>query len=356
VPVPPYLPDTREVREAIARQYDNIAHNDKIVGRLLEQLEEDGLAGNTLVFLWSDHGEGLPRAKRFLYDSGIRVPLILRWPGRIEAGRTDERLVSLIDLAPTVLDAAGLACPLHIEGYSLLRPPGRSHAFAHRDRLDGDYDKARAVRSSRFKYIRNYYPGRERFGCIPYREKHDAMRAIRLEQLRGNPFFDQPCPPEELYDLESDPFEVTNLAGDPAYEKERRELVAALRAWQLENDPDRDLGEEQMIKRLWPDNVQPATATPVAILHSEDHPEAVIVSDEIEVSGVALLQLTCATEGASMGYREEGEERWTLYRRALRLTPGRYALRLKAVRYGYLESEESVVRILVKPEPLGAAG
>ena len=100
VQLPPYLPDTPKARQALARHYDNLATADARVGELLDQLEADGLAENTIVFLWSDHGEGLPRGKRWPYDAGIRIPLIVRWPGALSPGSSTEQLVSLIDLGP----------------------------------------------------------------------------------------------------------------------------------------------------------------------------------------------------------------------------------------------------------------
>ena len=348
VVVPPYLPDTQSVRVAIARQHDNIAHNDAIVGKILAQLAEDGLADSTVVMLWADHGEGLPRGKRFLYDSGTRVPLIIRWPGRIGAGLTDDRLVSLIDLAPTVLEAAGLTCPAHIEGHSLLQPAGRAYAFAHRDRLDSEYDKARSARSIRYNYIRNYHPGRERFGFMPYRGKHGAMQPIRLEQLRGNRAFDRPCPAEELYDVEADPCEMTNLIDRPEFQKIRQEHSEALKEWQRDNDPDRDLGEEQMVGRLWPQGCKPVTAAPLAAIYTEENPEGAVIDSRCEVAGPALLQLACATEGASIGFRFDGSPAWKLYESVQLLPPGDHCLYLKAVRYGYGESEEQVIRISVR--------
>lgn len=348
VVVPPFLPDTPEVRTALARHYDYIAHNDRIVGKLLEQLEADGLAENTIVMLWSDHGEGLPRAKRFLYDSGTRVPLIVRWPGRLAAGAVDHRMVSLLDLAPTVLGAAGVPCPVHCEGHSLLEPAVRTHVFAHRDRMDGDYDKARSVRSARYKYIRNYYPGRERFGYIPYRGKHAAMQAIRLEQVRGNAGFDGACPPEELYDVTADPFEMNNLAGEPELAGVRRELREALKVWQRDNDPDRDLGEEQMVAGLWPQGVRPVTQAPIAVIYTEANPEGCLVMDEARVIGRASLQLACASEGASIGFRPEGESGWRIYQGLVRLPVGEHRLTLRAVRYGYAQSADRVVTVRVR--------
>jgi arylsulfatase A-like enzyme len=116
VEVPPYYPDTLTVRKDIARLYDNIAKMDQQAGETLKQLQEEGLADNTIVFFWSDHGDGLPRAKRWLYDSGTHVPMIIRWPGRIEPGSVNEDLVSSIDLGPTVLSLAGVNVPAHMQG------------------------------------------------------------------------------------------------------------------------------------------------------------------------------------------------------------------------------------------------
>lgn len=352
VAVPPFLPDTPEVRAAIARQYDFIAHNDAIVGKLLAQLEADGLADDTVVMLWADHGEGLPRAKRFLYDSGVRVPLVVRWPGRFAAGVTDRRLVSLLDLAPTVLEAAGLPRPAHLDGYSLLREAARAHVFAHRDRMDGDYDKARMVRSPKFKYIRNYYPGRERYGYIPYRGKHAAMRAIRLGQLRGDTAFDRPAAPEELYDLEADPFEMNNLAELPGLDGVRRELRAALDAWQRDNDPHRDTGEVEMVAGagLRPGGKPPATEAPIMILYTVENPEGLLVAagDEREAAGPVRLQLACASEGASIAWHRDGESGWRIYHGLVPLPAGSHRLTVRAVRYGYAQSAEVVVTVFVR--------
>lgn len=347
--VPPFLPDTPEVRTALARQYDNIAHNDRLVGMLLRQLEEDGLTENTFVMLWSDHGEGLPRAKRFLYDSGIRVPLIIRGPG-FAPGKTESRLVSLIDLAPTVYDCAGLPAPVHFAGQSLLTPEeeGNPYIFAHRDRLDGEYDTQRCVRSAGHKYIRNYHPYRERFGHMPYRSRHEAMQAIRREQLGENDTFDTPCPPEELFDLESDPHELNNLASDPAHRMTLRELRRALDAWQARSDPDLGTPESQLAERFWPGGRQPSTQAPLGVVFHPGAPGGCFAADCGDIEEPALLQLYCSTEGASIGYRAASTERWIPYRLAIRLAAGEHVLELKAERHGYSPSETASLRLTVR--------
>ncbi|MFH1574437.1 MAG: sulfatase, partial [Acidobacteriota bacterium] len=161
--IPPYYPDTPVVRKDWARYYDLITALDYRVAEVLQQLEEDGLADNTIVFFWGDHGRGLPRAKRWVYDSGIKVPLLVRWPRHIAPGTVIEDPVSLIDLGPTVLSLAGVTIPEHMQAQSFLgaqKKPARQYVYAHRDRMDEAYDMMRAVRDQRYKYIRNFFPGR----------------------------------------------------------------------------------------------------------------------------------------------------------------------------------------------------
>ena len=156
VELPPYIPDTPRCREALAKQYDNLAQSDKIVGDILAQLEEDGLTDSTIVFIWSDHGEGLPRGKRWPYDRGINVPLIVRWPANIEPGKVSTDLVSMIDLGPTLLSLADVPVPRHMQGQPFLgeRSIKREYVYAARDRHDEAYDMVRAVRD-RSRYWRN---------------------------------------------------------------------------------------------------------------------------------------------------------------------------------------------------------
>ena len=173
--------------------YDNIADMDAQVGGILKQLEDDGLADNTIVFYWSDHGDGVPRAKRSLYDSGLRVPLMIRWPKSLGSGAAPgsvrDDLVSFIDLAPTVLALAGVEIPAHLPGRVLAGPRAGAAApeyvFAARDRMDIEYDMMRSARDARFLYIRNFSPELPYAGHIIYRNQSDIMQEWFRLQAEG---------------------------------------------------------------------------------------------------------------------------------------------------------------------------
>ena len=246
VDLPAYYPDIEEVRTDLARHYDNIANMDRAVARVLQRLAADGLADDTIVIWTTDHGDGLPRAKRELYDSGIRVPLIVRDPtGRADTaavpGGVDERLVSFVDIAPTVLTIAGVATPPFLHGRSLLdRDPTtrRNYVFASRDRIDEVPDRQRAVRDARFKYIRSWHPDMPGGHPLDYRDNLDMVRAMRAGFETGTLtdvqalWFRGPGS-EQLYDLGTDPEEVSNLADDPHFAAELARLRTVLNNWQL---------------------------------------------------------------------------------------------------------------------------
>ncbi|MFW6158830.1 MAG: sulfatase, partial [Planctomycetota bacterium] len=268
IELPPYFPDTPKVRKSMARMYTNIEHNDGIFARLLGELEEDSLAGNTIVFHWSDHGP-LPRGKRWPYDSGIHVPMIVRWPGHLEPGTVSDDLVSTIDLGPTVLSLAGLDVPAHMQGRPFLGPdagPPRDYVYASRDRYDEAYDMVRAVRDKRFKYIRNDRPDLPYLLWIPYRNRHPIMQEMWRLHLAGDLtgpqelMFANSRPVEELYDTDADPYEIHNLADDPAYAEELDRLRGALDAWRRDVRDLGELPESEMVRRWYPGGEQPQTA------------------------------------------------------------------------------------------------
>lgn len=252
--LPPYYPDTEVTRDDWGRYYDVITAMDCWVGEHLAALEAAGHADDTIVFFWSDHGVGLPRAKRWLYDSGMHVPLIVRIPERFRMndqgrpGTVTDELVSLIDLGPTVLNLAGVTVPDHMQGRAFLGDgltPPRRYVHGARDRMDERYDIIRAVRDRRFKYIRNYEPFKTYYQYMNTPEKGRTTREIRRVQEAGTAspevalFLADTKPVEELYDTQSDPHELHNLAAEPEHQETLKRLRQAHLDWVLET---RDLG------------------------------------------------------------------------------------------------------------------
>ncbi|MEO0331148.1 MAG: sulfatase, partial [Bacteroidota bacterium] len=278
VAVPPYLPDTKLSRDHIARLYNNVSRMDTQIGRVLDQLEADGLRENTIIFFMSDHGDCLPRAKRWIYDSGIKAPLIIHiplqyLPSQVEQPSRDEHLYSFVDLAPTVLSLAGVTIPDWIQGRAIfteLQAAPRQYVHAGRDRMDNRYDTRRAVRDEQYKYIRNYNPEVFYSQPITFLNQMPLMQEIfRLEQ-QGKLSKDQSYwlyhpknTEEELYDIIHDPHELNNLAADTA---DYREILQRMRNqlvdWQSTYGDLYDVEEIDQAERMWPGGVQPTTETP----------------------------------------------------------------------------------------------
>ena len=348
--LPPYFPDTPKVREAMARMYTHIERSDRELGELLQQLEDDGLADNTYVVHWSDHGP-LPRGKRWPYDSGIHVPLIARGPD-IEPGLVNPDLVSTVDLGPTMLSLSGIDVPLHLQGRAFLGPQAeqpREYVYATRDRYDESYDMIRAVRDKRFKYIRNYRPDLPYLLWIPYRNRHPIVQEMwrlhmagKLDEIQSL-MFRCPRPVEELYDTEADPYEINNLAVDSTHKKELTRLRDALDTWLGEVGDMGELPESEMVRQWYPEGEQPQTAAPVFIPICADNPGIEPALEGGAFRLPVLIQLHCATQGASIAYTFESGNtpHWCLYTRPLRLGPGEVLLRARAVRIGYRESHET---------------
>jgi len=357
VSVPPYLPDTPKTRTAIAKLYDRVADADAYVGQLLDQLEEDGLADDTVVMLWSDHGEGLPRAKRWTYDAGIRVPLIVRWPGKMDKGQVSDQLVSMIDLGPTTLSLAGVPVPRHLQGQPFLgsHAEERQYVFATRDRYDEAYDKVRAVRDNQFKYIRNDYPNQPYLQWIPFSHDHPALQELWRMRLEGELNGDLPTlmqdqrPPEELYDCLNDPFELNNLADDPMYREHLKRLRKTLEEWCGEYDVWGDIPEEQMVKTMWPNGVQPETAKPVMIPINTQLSGKTPVNEGTYNEPTAIM-LHSATQGASIAYTfdQGAAPKWKLYSGPIMLEEGASTIRAVAVRIGYKDSEVNSASFVMK--------
>jgi uncharacterized sulfatase len=239
-PLPPYYPDTPSVRRNIANHFDDMTAMDLAAGDLLRELDEAGVADETIVFFFSDHGRGLPRGKRWLYDSGTRVPLLIRWPGKLAPGTVRDELVAFVDMAPTVLSLVGLEIPAYVQGQAFLGPraaPPREYVYAARDRMDERFDIIRAVRDHRYKYIRNYEPWKPYAQHVSYGDEMETMQDWRRLAAEGKlvgpqKLFMAPTKPlEELYDCETDPHEINNLVHDSGQHANLERLRAEHMRW-----------------------------------------------------------------------------------------------------------------------------
>jgi uncharacterized sulfatase len=254
-PLPAYHPDTPEVRHDWAQYYDNITQMDAQVGARLKELEDAGLAEDTVVFFYSDHGSGMPRSKRWPYNSGLHVPLLVHFPKKFlhlapkdyAPGGQTQCLVSFVDLAPTLLSLAGIKPPDYLQGQAFLGPfeaPARAYVHGFRGRMDERYDLVRSVRDQRYVYVRNYLPHKVYGQHVDYMFQTPTTRVWKklYDDGRLKPpqtFFWQTKPAEELYDVQSDPHEVNNLAGSPAHQ----EVLKRMRQAQQEHARQvRDVG------------------------------------------------------------------------------------------------------------------
>lgn len=313
VPLPPYYPDTKEVRELWARYYNIITAMDKQVGEILAELEADELSENTLVIFYSDHGAGIPRHKRWLYDTGLQVPWLVKVPGKYqdwipyEPGTQTDELVSFIDLAPTALHLAGVPIPSNMEGRPFLGknlPQQRSYIYAGRDRMDERYDMQRAVRDKRFKYIRHYEPYKSFCQYMNTPEKGAIMRAIRQAQAEGTlsesgrQMVAITKPLEELFDCENDPYELHNLANDPAYQDKLAELRQVHARW---SDETMDTGLiPETILRKWE---QEQDASIYDIMRNKEIPVT-------EIRETALAEKSLESLIENLGHKNEAVRYW----------------------------------------------
>lgn len=307
--LPPYYPDTPAIRRTWRSYHELITEMDHWVGGILAQLEEDGLAENTIVVFWSDHGVGMPRAKRFAYESGLREPLIARWPGHITPGSVMTEPVQLMDLAPTMLEACGLPIPDHMHGAPLFGSrgdlrPGRRVVVSGRDRMGEQQDSTRTIRDQRFRYIRHRHPGRPLLQHSEYPDRLDSWHEFRRlaheesEQLATGhrpgiltalqrSIVAAEKPAEELYDIAADPHETVNLIDSTEHEEILDGLRAELDAWE-EQYTDLGLRDELELLEEWrPGGVWPEVPMPKA---------------EKRDSGWSF---TCELEGARVAWTED---------------------------------------------------
>lgn len=344
IKVPPFLPDTPLVRFELAQHYDNISLMDDNVGKVMADLEEAGLLENTIVIWTTDHGDGITRAKRMLYDSGLHVPMIIRFPDGRNAGEVRDDLVSFVDLAPTILSFAGVSTPEHMHGQIFLGENAaapRQYIYGARDRFDEFPDRSRGVRDERYKLIRNYDLGRPLLQPMYYRENLLSMQELRRVMAAGElspvvaAYFQTPRPTMELFDTVADPFEMNNLADDPAFAEVQARLTAELDSFLARYPDTSDIPERDMVRQImWPGGIQPVTTVPTGALSQN-------------TVGERVMTLASATPGASIEYRlvnrtAASNGPWRLYTGPVTV-PAQMRLEGRAIRYGFKPSGDVVL-------------
>ncbi|MFN3168012.1 MAG: sulfatase [Phycisphaeraceae bacterium] len=330
-PVPPIYPDTPAVRDAMSRTYNNIAEMDQWVGQKMKELDDAGLLDNTVVIFFSDHGVGLPRGKRSCFDTGLRVPLIVRYPDQRDAGTRSARVVSFVDFGPSVLSLAGIDPDDRLDGTPFLGPFATTrddyrngYAYANADRFDSVYDRARTISDGRFRYTRNYVTDLPYLIRNAYRENIPmTFDLYKLEETGPMTpaqwqFAAKNRPAEAFYDSKNDPWETHNLIDSPEHQQRIATMRKHLDAWIKDTG---DLGfvlpETKLVKEtIWPpDGKQPTT------------PEAQIDYQIVQRDGKMFYKVTlsCAEPGASIGYRlgtrKEYSGPWRVYTGSFE-TPG----------------------------------
>ena len=333
VEIPSYFPDIPEVRNDIARKYSNIEAMDEKVGEIISQLEEDGLLENTIIMFWSDHGGNLLRQKRAVGNSGLNVPLIIRYPNKIDAGKVDDRIVSLMDLGPTVLSLLNIEPPKHYDGKAIAgqyEESPRKYAFGTADRFDESTDMQRSVLDGRYVYIKNFMPELPLIYRNKYRERitmnYKLIQLDSLDMLEGDAkyIFMKTKPIEEFYDLETDPYEVDNIIDDPKYADRINNFRDALQNWQNEINDQGFIPENKIVESFWPNLIQPKTE-----------------NVEFKMRDDGLYELISITNGASIGYQIEdqiGTNSWNLYFKPI-LLGDKQKIVARAIRLGYKASE-----------------
>ncbi|AEE51414.1 sulfatase [Haliscomenobacter hydrossis] len=330
VPLPPYYPDNALVRTDVARHYSNLSELDDQVGEVLQQLEADGLLDKTIIFFWTDHGDGLPFFKREIYRRGLHIPLIIRFPNRAQAGTRNQSLISAIDFGPTVLSLAGIPTPPQMDGRAFLgkyaAKKGRKWVFAARDRMDSEYDRSRSVMNQQFQYVRNFYPERPRYQNIEYRTQQPGMaEMLRLKaagQLQGDQllWFEPTKPREELYDWVKDPFQLHNLADLPEYSTTLKKMRKVMDQWLVQTKDLGGIPERELVKQMWNGGDKPPLTSA---------PSIQMTSNELRIS--------CATPGASIAFREKGSSTWEVYTQPI--PKPLKTIEAMAMRIGYTASE-----------------
>ncbi len=329
VKVPPYFPDDSIVRHDMAVNYSNLVRADQQVGEIIEQLKEDSLYDNTIIFFYADHGGPFPRHKRALYETGTKVPMMVKIGAQSNTARIED-MVSFIDLAPTMLSLVGIEPPEYIQGSPFLGdfvPEDKiKYIFTASDRFDECYDRVRAVRSDRFKYIRNFDVQKPYAIPVSYRLNMPMMLDLirqrdenTLDSLQAK-WLAASKPPEELYDLKNDPYELNNLADDPDYKKEKEKLQLVLNEWISSTGDLGSQNEKELIRNWRVDGHQPKLPTP-----------------QLEMKDKSLISIANNHNGITNLWKYASDEKWNMYTKPITITEN-MSVEFKSVKIGFEES------------------
>ncbi len=275
--LPPYVPQSDEMRSLYARQYDLITKMDKQFSEIVEQLKNDGLYENTIIFFFSDHGFGLPKGKRWLLPTGLKVPLIVRIPEKYQhladakPGSKVDQLVSFEDFAPTVLNLAGIAIPEYMQGTPFLGEkdyPKKQYLFGSRSRADDVYDISRSVYNGQYFYVRHFMPYLPMIeDALIFSSRKRSVKELRKYAAQGDSVilaYFQAKPVEELYNMANDPHMMNNLAFEPQYADKKAHLQDTLYQWILDSRDIGFLNESEMLARS-------AGSSPYEYAQSQDY-------------------------------------------------------------------------------------
>ena len=355
VPIPSHFPENPIIRQDVARNYSNIKEVDGEIGVLLDELEQDGLMDSTIIVFWSDHGGPLPRGKREVYDTGLRIPMIIRvprqWQERVlgytvddNAIHYDDQMISMIDMAPSMLSIAGIRPPSYLQGQAFLGDfrvdNPRKYIYAGRDRMDTEYDMVRVIRDKDFLFVKNYHPELPNYMNVEYRTQMDMMKELlklnEAQQLDGSSaiWFNQSKLKEEFYVVNEDPLQLSNQIENAKYLVEIDRMRTAIEEWEATLNDRGQMMESTMVKEMWPDFIQPQTDMPSIVIKE------------------GIVTLKDATTGASIAYQWSDDPQpsskwddWQVYDQDFRVESSAKYLHAQAIRIGYKPSEVVTVEL-----------
>jgi arylsulfatase A-like enzyme len=296
--LPPFFPNNNTIKNDFVTNYKNIEKLDKQVGEIINQLKDDGLYENTVIFFFSDHGGPFPRYKRSIYDSGLKCPLIIKWTEPRNEPRNNQ-MISFIDLAPTILELTKSEINYEMEGVSFYNQDNRDYIFAATDRFDEHTDKRRCARNKEFKLIINCDTKSSIMKPVSYRQNMKTMRILdSLNNLKKNTismenWYKKIKPKYELYDIVNDPYELNNLFNNKDYDSVFYELKIKLDNW-IDNSDYGNITENELIMEMWPNGKKPKLKEPS------------IIKNDI---GINII----SNNNSSVGWRNNKTENWKIY-------------------------------------------